>query len=650
MRIWLSLLTLAACQTDPTSKQKTADDPAVEVDWDCDPIAPSLCGLPFPSTFYMAEDDTTRTGWRIAFGPHTYPANIDGVQPAPTLLNERDGWSPLTPLLVHFPGVLDKGFIRHTELETHTDADVTTVIVDLSTGERVPHFVELDATSSEPDRTLLLLHPVVPMKHGHRYGVGIRGLKTADGAVVPSEGFTALRDGTTTQDPRIESRREWYTDTLFPALEATGFEQSELQLAWDFVIGSQESISERALWMRDDALDRVGAAGPDYVIDEVEESVSESVAMRVHGRMTVPLYTEQDAPGTLLTRDADGMPYANGETTVRFTIIVPQTAIDDPRPLPLIQYGHGLLGSQSEVNAGYLGEFANTYGYIVFAVDWTGMKEEDVAPITLMLVTSIEQFSIIPERSHQGFVEFFCAMRMMMGAMAEDPLFLATDPEDDEATIPLIDTSRRYYYGNSQGAILGGAYAALSPDIERAVLGVGGMPYHLLLNRSADFSPFFVIFKTMFPDPAHVQLILALNQTLWDSGEGSGYSWAMNHTPLPDTPAKSVLLQVAIGDAQVTTLGAHVMARAYGAALIEDPARPVWGLETVPSGHHGSALVEFDYGLHEPESNTPPDDATDPHETPRRDLAGQAQLHGFLQTGVVTHTCDGPCGEIDDAR
>ena len=229
----------------------------------------------------------------------------------------------------------------------------------------------------------------------------------------------------------------------------------------------------------------------------------------------------------------------------------------------------------------------------------------------------------------------------------EDPWLLASDPEDEDTTISLVDTSRRYYYGNSQGAILGGAYSALSPDVERVVLGVGGAPYHLLLNRSADFDPFFVIFKTMFPDPAHVQLILAVNQTVWDSGESSGYAQVLSSDPLPGTPAKQVLLQVAIGDAQVTTLGAHVMARSYGAALIEEPARDVWGLETVPSGHEGSALVEFDYGLDEPVTNTPPDASVDPHESPRRDLAGQEQLHMFLQTGVIEHFCDGPCGEID---
>jgi len=231
----------------------------------------------------------------------------------------------------------------------------------------------------------------------------------------------------------------------------------------------------------------------------------------------------------------------------------------------------------------------------------------------------------------------------MSGRMVEEPLLQGVDSEGN--AVSLIDPDNRYYYGNSQGAILGGAYIGLAQDIERAVLGVGGTPYHLLLNRSADFDPFFLVFKQAFPDSAHVQFILALVQTLWDSGEASGYANTITQAPLPDTPAKDVLLQVAIGDAQVTTLGAHVMARAYGAKLIEDPFRPIWGLDTVSSGHEGSALVEFDYGLAVPFENTPPDIETDPHEYPRRDPAGQEQLHTFFQTGVINHYCEGPCGD-----
>jgi hypothetical protein len=151
MHRWFSLLALIACSEEaPSSKPASPEDTAVQADWDCDPIAPTLCGLPFPSTFYMEEDAQTVTGWRIAFAEHTYPANIDGMQPTPTLLNERDGWSPLTPLLAHFPGVIDRGFIGHDGLEAYTDTDVSTVIIDLQTGERVPHFVELGQQRRRP--------------------------------------------------------------------------------------------------------------------------------------------------------------------------------------------------------------------------------------------------------------------------------------------------------------------------------------------------------------------------------------------------------------------------------------------------------------------------------------------------------------------
>lgn len=642
------LLFLLACG-GPKNSDTSGETESTDLDRTCDPIAPTLCGLPFPSTFYMVASDTSATGWQINFGEETLPRNFNLVQTLPTYINEKDGFSPLTPAIAHLPDATADGLISHLDIGRYEDTDAKTVIVNLDSGERVPHFAEIDESGLDPDRKMLILHPVEPMEHGGRYAVGIRNVTDSTGGIVAaSEGFAALRDGASSIDPLLAERQEWYDGTLFPALESAGFAQSDLQIAWDFVVASREGVSGKSLWMRDDLYDRLGADGPSYVITSIEEDVNESTARRVYGEMTVPLYTEFDAPGTMLNRDADGMPYAEGETTVPFTIIVPRTAVEDPRPLPLIQYGHGLLGSQGEVNNSYLSEFADSHGYILFAVDWTGMKEEDRGPVSLMIVESMHEFSMLPERSQQGFVEFLAAMEMMQGPMALDSALHAPDPEDPDSMIPLIDTETAYYYGNSQGAILGGAYIALSPRIERATLGVGGSPYHILLNRSADFSPFFDLFNGMFEDPLQVQLLLALNQTIWDPGESSGYMHMVNQAPLPDTNAKDVLLQVAIGDAQVTTLGAHVMARGYGAKLIEDPTREVWGLETVASGHEGSALVEFEYGLEEPVENIPPDADLDPHERPRRDLAGQLQMHTFFQTGLVEHFCDGPCGESSD--
>jgi hypothetical protein len=238
-------------------------------------------------------------------------------------------------------------------------------------------------------------------------------------------------------------------------------------------------------------------------------------------------------------------------------------------------------------------------------------------------------------------------MRLASGGLVHDPTFHIEVPGTGEM-ISLIDPEERYYYGNSQGGIIGGAYMALSTDIERGVLGVPGTSYHLLLTRSSDFDPFFLIFQAMYPDPADTSYIIALMQTLWDSGEAAGYAPTMNADPLEGTPAKQVLVQAGIGDKQVTTLGAHVMGRSYGARLIEEPYREVWGLETAPSGWEGSALVEWYYGLEEPFENVPPDYDQDPHESPRRDFEAQEQIHTFLTTGQVLHYCEGPCQDLDE--
>lgn len=651
----LLALSLVACK----GKDGQGDDsasPAVELS-DCDPVAPTLCGLPFPSTFYMREDASSATGWRVQLGETTLPVNSNGYQPIPRYWNERDGWSPLTPMLAHLPGVSLDGVIGHDELGAFLDEDAKTVVVDVETGERVPHFVELDMSHEDDERRLLMLRPVAPMQYGHRYVVGLRGLVDESGAsIAPSEAFQALRDGEGSEDPDVEGRRAVYDEVVFPALEAEGWSRGEVQLAWDFVVGSREGIMGRMLWMRDDALDRI-AEGPGYTVDEVVEFTAEEnehTARRVYGTMTVPLYTEADSANTVLTRDAEGMPYANGETTVPFTVIVPRTLVDDPRPAPVVQYGHGLLGGQGEVEGGYLAEVSDRYGWILIAVDWTGMKAVDTLAISGIIAggnasspadqpAGLDRFAVVPERSMQGFVEALAAMRLITGPLAADAALMATDPESGES-VALVDPERRYYYGNSQGGILGGAYLALSTDVQRGVLGVAGMPYNLLLDRSHDFDSFFAMFRIMYPDAAQTMLWLGLIQTLWDQGEPSGYGLAVNQEPLEGTEPKEVLLQVAIGDNQVTTLGAHVMARAYGATLLDPPVREVWGLPTASDEVTGSALVEWHYGLEEPYTNVPPD-GEDPHEWPRREELAQEQMYRFFEEGIIVNTCEGPCQE-----
>lgn len=608
----------------------------------CDPLVPEVCALPWPSDLFETEDPSTPTGLRLSFGPTTLPMNRDFVQTQPDMLNDKDGYSTLGPMVVYLDGVALDGTIGHDDLEAYLAADAKTVIVDTLTHERVPHFVELDMSTDDPSERVLFLRPVVPLEHGRRYVVGLRNLVGSGGAAVePSEAFRALRDDTSTSDPDVESRRERFESLVVPELEGQGFARGELQLAWTFHTGSREWSLGKVLAMRDDALARTGGAPP-YVIDSVEEHdcAYESVARTVNGHFTAPRYTDTDAPGARLTRGDDGLPTYNGDTSVPFMVRVPCSVWNDPQGgARILQYGHGLLGDLSEARTGWLSDFANANRYVVLAQNWTGMSTWDAGFVTLMLTLDVSDFPAIPERTQQGFVEFAVGLELARGA-------LATDGALERGGQPVIDpTLVPVYYGNSQGAILGGAYFALSPTIERGVLGVGGMPYALLLSRSADFDPFFLVFKEKFEDHRDIALLIAAFQTVWDPGESAGYAHALARDPLPGTPAKQVLLQVAIGDAQVTTLGAHVAARAYGAASVAPANRPIWGVPETSAPFTGSAIVEWLYedGASEPYENLPPDVEADTHECPRREPAGQAQVVAFFETGTIEQHCDGPC-------
>lgn len=82
-------------------------------------------------------------------------------------------------------------------------------------------------------------------------------------------------------------------------------------------------------------------------------------------------------------------------------------------PPLLLQYGHGLFGSQQEVETGYLVAQANAHGYILFACDWWGMTEYDVPAIVLAINFDPSDFRIIPDRLTQGVVNAHVLMRLM---------------------------------------------------------------------------------------------------------------------------------------------------------------------------------------------------------------------------------------------
>ena len=635
-------------------------EPALELSpAGCDMLDNRACLLPFPSNAYTVADAATDTGVRVAMPPGSAGANAHGIAIDLTEWNRNDGFSPDSSLLTLVPGIdANKSNLPPwTDLQQSLADDAPVVIIDIDTGERVPLWVELDAKAvADADRSLVI-HPAISLSEGHHFAVAIRNVKDAAGAPIEAGVvFRAYRDRIA--DPALEPRRPAMEET-FAALGTAGIDRDDLYLAWDFTVASQRSLSERMLSIRDQAIELVGDAAPAFTVAAIMPGTDGSdIAMQIAGTYAVPNFLTGDgSPGHGFNytnaegEDSDSLdvlPVQNGTVEVGFLCNISNATVAATEPAHLVEYGHGLLGSNDEIDAGNVRAFANESNVVFCATKWAGLSEDDIGNAAATLA-EISNFPTVADRMQQGVLNQIFLGRLMTGTGGLSSLPGLTRADGSS----MIDTAHLDYDGNSQGGIMGIMLAAVSPDIERAVLGVSGINYSLLLPRSVDFAAYEAIFKPAYPNDLDRMIDIGLLQMLWDRGEGGGYVQHVTSNPYEGTPTKIVLMDIAFGDWQVSELGAMVAARTMGLP-IQRPVTvtgrssevdPGWGLKTLTYPSDGSGIIVWDSGADPiPFEAVPPSTGFDPHEHPRRDPDVRVQKAAFLFDDTLVDVCAGaPC-------
>jgi hypothetical protein len=629
--------------------------PALAIDVDaeprCDPIA-APCMLPLPNDYFTVADATTHTGRRVALDPASLPANTLGVHVDPTDQNRCDGWSPGSPIVVRIAG-LDAAQSHVPDLRDaprSLDTDSPIVLVDATAGTRHPFWAELDALTDPGEVPLLMIHPARNFADGHRIVVGLRRLVDGSGQpIAASPEFIAYRDGQRTTDPLFEARRP-AMERIFADLAAAGVSRTDLQLAWEFTVGSTDSLTGRMIAIRDDAFAALGSAAPPFTVDTVTENPNEFVRRRIEGTFELPLFlTMNGAPGGRLVLDGSGRPQRQpGTFTAQYVCNLPPSAASSPARMAL--YGHGLLGSRSEVNGDLTRRMSADHNIAYCATDWYGMAEGDIS-VAVSALLDLSNFPAIPDRLQQGFLAF-----LYLGRLMQHPLGFSADDAFRFDGQPALKTDELYFDGNSQGAILGGALTAVAQNFTRSVLGEAGMNYALLLDRSVDFDEYLdAVLRPRYPARYDRVIGIALAQLLWDRGETDGYANHITADPLPGTPPHTVLLLGAVGDHQVTeyslrveaaTIGAaaHVPIAAAGRVAENDPAAFLTAIDQYP--YAGSAYFLWDTGSPpSPLGNQPPRDGHDPHDdTPNIPAVQTLKDQFWHPNGAVEDVCGGePC-------
>lgn len=609
------------------------------------------CLLPFPSDAFTVADASTTTGLRVALPLSAMPTNAGGVPVDTSAHNQADGFGPGSAGLALLPGVdpATSGLPPITDIGASLLDTSASVVVDATTGERLAHWSEIDSQTADEDRQGLFVRPASNYTPSHRIVIALRDL--VDGAgqpIEPTAAFVAYRDRVLTDDPAVEARRP-AMERLFLDLALAGVARDDLVIAWDFTVISNDNLTGPLFGMAEDAFADLGDAAPTFSIDSV---VDESTRRVINGTYDIPLYLTGDgSPGNGLNLVDDGLhPTRNGTWTAPFRCQIPffEEATD---PGPGVVYGHGLLGTGRQATSSGPTSLSR-YNFVVCGTDLIGMAEEDVGNAVASLQDA-SNFRTLAERLMQGHLNeaFLARLLAHPDGFAADAAFLV----DGEST---IDADRTYFYGISQGGIMGPATTAISPDIDRAGFGVPGVNYSTLLNRSIDFDLYQTILDPAYPDKLDQAVVLLANQMLWDRGEGNGYVHLFAD-PLPGMNDKQGLLQVALGDHQVANIAAEVMARTMEAgavwpAFAEDrtpdvePFFDITRIETHP--FVGSGISMWDSGSPlSPLTNTSNHTGVDPHGDPRNEPAAVEQLAHFFLNGEVIDTCnDQPCVAAPD--
>jgi hypothetical protein len=350
------------------------------------------------------------------------------------------------------------------------------------------------------------------------------------------------------------------------------------------------------------------------------------IAHKITGEFDAPLFLTNDGKfnlATVLARDANGDPAIQGTYRANFVATIPACAYTAPAPVGIMVYGHGLMGSADQVASGAVRTTTAELCLVTIGTDMRGMSEKDIGSVasTLANVTNADAvFDVLI----QGLVNHVALTYVATHAMADD-LFAG-----------LVDTSKVYYYGLSQGGIFGTSVVYYDPAISRGVTGVGAGNYSLMLERSADWGMYHLIVAGAYPDPLDITLLLNLFQMRWDHSEAAGVANQV-------TADNQILLQIALGDEQVPNIASEWEARTMGIPVLTPSPDEPYGLTPMDGPFDGSALVIEDGGAPAvPLGNIPAEDAG-MHDLTRNQPASRRQIGEFFATGQIVNECDGAC-------
>jgi hypothetical protein len=529
------------------------------------------------------------------------------------------------------------GFVNHHQIADSLTDTSATVLFDMTTGERVAHFAEVDVNELDIfDHQAVYIRPAARLLGGHRYAVAVRKkLHARDGGPLPiSAGFQAVLDDRNSGHARLDAARPRLREAI-AALETAGVPRDDLVVAWDFTVEPDDAAIADPVAARDAALAAMGTLGANitYTVTSDLGTINNDprLARRIEIDYQPPAITGEAHAG--FHRDANGTVIAMGTMTTQAYIMIPACAAFNNKAGLLI-YGHGIFGGLPELRNGeYARDLAADGCLIVAGTTWTGMSNDDI-PNALLALNDLNKGWGFGERIFQGIVNTIALEQLLRGKLATD-LFV------DSQGRSIVDTSRVYFLGVSMGHVLGSTFVAYDPFITRGVLNVGGSNWALMFERSNSWAAYGLPIKSSYDTMLEAVIMEQVLQMALQPVDGTTVAGLM----VPGTPEKHVLLQTSLNDASVPNLASFYHARSLGVDLLSTTIVTPFGLPAAVDSSTKSAIVVVDEKppMVPPDTNEVFNFNSIAHENPRRRVLLQKQMRDFWSTGTISNTCTGPC-------
>jgi len=565
----------------------------------------------FPDPLMEVQDDESPSGRRLNVRAETVPwveSLPDLLYDAVAALDGMSGFGTMGGLLIRFEG----GTV--TDLPDSAAESMTNTgwqLVDL--GGPVPERVPFEARIHEEGNTVILW-PLRPLRLKTQHALVVTtDAKGDDGdCIAPTATTKALLYGDEAPD---HPNSEEATKQFRKALETLEIKADQISIMSVFT-----THNEAPIWLSiAEEAEKEPVSWGEVVECTDEEKFQECTVL-------ITVMDRRDEEGAV----TPGVTPVEQEIPV--TIWIPK---DMEGPFPVVMYGHGLASHRTEGRnpARFMAEVgvATVAMDAISHGDHPSAESSDSQLAALgFLGIDLTSLSINPKLLRGNFDQTNLDRRRFIRLILSDTDF------DGDGTADFAP-EKFGYLGASLGAILGSQLLAISPEVEAAVLSVGGGRLMSIVTDTTEVAAYMGIIESLVGSKERFDRLVPLAQHVVDPADSALWGAHLLRDRFTDDPPPSVLLQVAMDDEVVPSHSGHILARSMGVTHLAPSVETIELLQVSEDSLQGNGETGNTHGVFQFDRVTRNGEVGPAYhvDTPSS-IEGQYQMKHFVETWLDT--------------